>query len=132
MFVDSVDAIIKNLEDQVPGCLTSGLTVEEYLLWAVDNPLTSLFQQLIFQVKIISHKNLSIYSIYFLTPGLPCCAGSETDFSARRARGRDGVASQRGEKRFHLWTPVVLDIIRLVELVARLCVKFFDQRRISA
>jgi hypothetical protein len=50
-FLDSVDAIIKNLEDQVPGCLTSGLTVEEYLLWAVDNPLTSLFQQLIFQVN---------------------------------------------------------------------------------
>lgn len=48
--LDSVDAIIKNLENQVPGCLTIGLTVEEYLLWAVDNPLTSLFQQLIFQV----------------------------------------------------------------------------------
>jgi len=48
--IDSVDAIIQNLEKQVPGCLESGLTVEEYLLWAVDNPLTSLFQQLIFQV----------------------------------------------------------------------------------
>ncbi|XP_059478649.1 ubiquitin carboxyl-terminal hydrolase 32 [Neocloeon triangulifer] len=48
--LDSVDAIVKSLEQQVPGCMESGLTVEDYLLWAVNNPLTSLFQQLIFQV----------------------------------------------------------------------------------
>ncbi|CAB3376870.1 Hypothetical predicted protein [Cloeon dipterum] len=48
--LDSVEAIIASLQKQVPDCLENGLTVEDYLLWAVDNPLTSLFQQLIFQV----------------------------------------------------------------------------------
>lgn len=128
-FLDSVDAIIKNLEDQVPGCLTSGLTVEEYLLWAVDNPLTSLFQQLIFQVsKPLTHCLLLNENLL----GLPCCAGSETNISTRGAGSCDGVAAPRGEEGFHPRSSLVLDIIRLVGCLARLRLKFFDQRRISA
>lgn len=67
------------------------LTVEEYVMWTVNNDISLDFLNLIFQVKLTLTKNHKLYEYryyitnYFIGLGVPYCLRFKTSFAPRRA-----------------------------------------------
>jgi hypothetical protein len=50
LIADDIEDVVLDIQHQFPNCFELGLCLEEYLMWAIENPLPERFLRLIFQV----------------------------------------------------------------------------------